>query len=454
MAARPVLTRGVVSETVCDLINDKNIEEWQPKLHFGKNQFLVPPPVFLDNSIPTKPGLELIVDIPVNPHGITGIYIDDFILLAVDIEGTDNLQRCNCAPLLAFNSCLQPLNENETIPCETMEARNKLHSEALLEEQKTILGWFINFQRLRIQLPDNKFKAWTASIKKMIKEESSTVKEIEQNIGQSVHLGLAIPSIHHFMSRLRDLHTLAKRRQSVKIQGEHIKDLQMMIEFLQNANEGISLNTIAFRQLTHIYRSDLCPTGLGGYSHKEWAWRYYLPEELKFCASNNLLEHLAAVISPWVDILANQVNPNNCVLLMTNSMMAKGWLKKSNFSKLGESPKQASAKIEAARMHASLFLKKGIKMHSQWFKGEENNVADALSCNNDRFNNKLTLIITSFCPLQAPSCFKILQLPKETISFLTALLCKLPVIEQLREEHTRSKLVMEKMEGMCQFHWH
>ena len=106
MAARPVLTRGVVSETVCDLINDKNIEEWQPKLHFGKNQFLVPPPVFLDNSIPTKPGLELIVDIPVDPCKITDVYIDDFILLAVDIEGTDNLQRCDRAPLLAFNSCL------------------------------------------------------------------------------------------------------------------------------------------------------------------------------------------------------------------------------------------------------------------------------------------------------------------------------------------------------------
>ncbi len=27
-------------------------------------------------------------------------------------------------------------------PCETMEGRNKLHSEALLEEQKTSLGWF------------------------------------------------------------------------------------------------------------------------------------------------------------------------------------------------------------------------------------------------------------------------------------------------------------------------
>ncbi len=90
----------------------------------------------------------------------------------------------------------------------------------------------------------------------------------------------------------------------MKINGEQVKDLQMMLEFLKIANRGISLNIIAFRRPTHIYRSDSCPAGLGGYSHKGWAWQYYLPADQKFKASNNLLEHLAAVISPWVDILA------------------------------------------------------------------------------------------------------------------------------------------------------
>ncbi len=104
-------------------------EEWQPELLFGKNRFSAPPPIFLDNSIPIEPGLELIVEIPVNPRGITDVYIDDFILLAVDIKGTDNLQRCDHAPLLAFDSCSRPLDENEPIPRETMQTRNKLHSE-------------------------------------------------------------------------------------------------------------------------------------------------------------------------------------------------------------------------------------------------------------------------------------------------------------------------------------
>ncbi len=113
---------------------------------------------------------------------MTDVYIDNFILLTVDVEGTDNLIRCDCTPLLAFDSCSGLLDEHEPIPRETMEARNKLHSEALLEEQKTILGWFIDFRRLQIQLPDNKFKAWATTTTKMIADGSSTAKEIEQNI--------------------------------------------------------------------------------------------------------------------------------------------------------------------------------------------------------------------------------------------------------------------------------
>jgi len=73
----------------------------------------------------------------------------------------------------------------------------------------------------------------------------------------------------------------------------------------------------------------------------------------------------------------------------------------------------------------------GIKCYSQWFTGERNQVSDALSRDDDRSNEELTSVIKSFCPLQVPSHFEILQLPKEIISWLTALLLKLPVSTQL-----------------------
>jgi hypothetical protein len=121
-----------------------------------------------------------------------------------------------------------------------------------------------------------------------------------------------------------------------------------MLDFLKIANAGISLNSIAFQQPTHIYWSNSCPAGLGSYSHKGFAWRWYIPENPKFRASNNLLEHLAAIISPCIDILAGRLQLQDCVLSMTNSTTTEGWLKKLNFSELGKTPLQALVQIKAA----------------------------------------------------------------------------------------------------------
>ncbi len=175
------------------------------------------------------------------------IYIDDLVSLTVEVEGSDNLIQCNRAPLLMFNAYSRPLDDNKPIPSEMMEARNKLESEALLEETKTIIGWLIDFRRLLIILPDNKFTAWTTAIETMIKDGTTTAKTLETNIFQLVHLGMAIPFVNHFMSRLRDLHSTAKQWRSVKIYGKYLKDLQLMLGFLKMANDGISLNSIAFR---------------------------------------------------------------------------------------------------------------------------------------------------------------------------------------------------------------
>ncbi len=67
-------------------------------------------------------------------------------------------------------------------------------------------------------------------------------------------------------------------------------------------------------------------------------------------------------------------------------------------------------------------------------------MSDALSRDDDRSDEELTRVIKSFCPSQVPSHFEILQLPKEIMLWLTALLLKLPVNVQLSEIHTRSKI--------------
>ena len=155
-----------------------------------------------------------------------------------------------------------------------------------------------------------------------------------------------------------------------------------MLRFLNIARKGIDMNLIAFRKPTHVYQSDSCPFGLGGYSDKGFAWRFEIPEDLCFRASNNLLEYITSIITPWVDMLAGRLTQGDCALSMTDSSTSAGWLRKTNFreyTRVNAEPVQAAVRIETAHHHATLFLNNGIKEYSQWFPCRENNVADALS---------------------------------------------------------------------------
>ena len=97
-----------------------------------------------------------------------------------------------------------------------------------------------------------------------------------------------------------------------------------MLRFLEIARQGINMNLIAFRRPTHVYQSDSCPFGLGGYSDKGFAWWFEILKDLRFRASNNLLEYVASIISPWVDLLASHLHQGDCALSMTDSTTSAG----------------------------------------------------------------------------------------------------------------------------------
>jgi hypothetical protein len=118
----------------------------------------------------------------------------------------------------------------------------------------------------------------------------------------------------------------------------------------------MDLNAIAYRPPTHVYQSDSCPAGLGGYSNKSFAWWFYLEPKYQSRASNNFLEHIAAIITLWVNIIAGRLTHGNCTLFMIDSMTSEGWLKKTNFIKDGEEPIQATICLKVACLHASQYL--------------------------------------------------------------------------------------------------
>ena len=268
-----------------------------------------------------------------------------------------------------------------------MDARKKLIAETGLSETKIILGWLLNFRTMTISLPENKYIAYSRAISNMIERGWTSKAELESNIGRWVHLGQILPQIHHFLSRLRFLLKRLQNKRQLSINQECIADIQFLLSVLVKCRDGIDMNTLSYRKPTHVYRSDSCPAGMGGYSDEGYAWRYYLPPELQFRASNNLLEHLAAIITPWIDIIAGRLTHGDCALSMTDSTTSEGWLRKSNFIKDGESPIQATIRLEVACHHALHYLNNGIREYSQWFCGVENNVANALSRDDDRLDN-------------------------------------------------------------------
>ncbi len=221
------------------------------------------------------------------------------IPLTIDIPDTNNLERCEAAALLAIHTTARPNHPSKPIPREEMEVRIKLSTVAGLEEQKVILGWHIDFCRLIISLAHNKFIAWTDSIHDMLSCGTTTAKELESMIGRLGHFGTITPFVYHFLSRLRDLQWKASRRRfPITIPPPCTEDLQLMLQFLHKAFNGIDMNIIALRRPTHIYRLDSCPYGLGRYSHKGFGWRYELQEEHRFRATNNLLEFIASIVLP------------------------------------------------------------------------------------------------------------------------------------------------------------
>jgi hypothetical protein len=118
-----------------------------------------------------------------------------------------------------------------------MDARDKLLAEAGLSETKVIPGWFFDFRKLQISLPENKFIAWTTNVSNLTAKGMTTAKELESTIGQLGHLALVVPGVHHFLSCLQELQQWATHCRSIQISDICQDDLTLMLCFLDIAKK-------------------------------------------------------------------------------------------------------------------------------------------------------------------------------------------------------------------------
>eukprot|EP00956_Cyclotella_meneghiniana_P034348 scaffold103894_cov40-Cyclotella_meneghiniana.AAC.3 len=384
--------------------------DWDPSELFSPLISQVPPRSDLPDDVPFGVGKELVVDVPVNSKGMSEIYVDDKLSCALDLPGSDHVDRCAGAALLSIHTIARPLSSHEPIPRETMAAIEKLLAEAGPEELKIMLGWHLNFRTLIISLPFNKAKAWSTEISEILSEGKTKAKRLERNIGRFVNIGMILPYVHHFLARLRTLLKHAKKRKSaIPLPPPVQEDLKLMQKVIVRAQNGIDMNNLAYRMPNIVYRNDSCPFGLGGYDVRASGWRWIIPPELRFRATNNLLEHLANIVSIKLGLLDGSIKKGDCVLSMSDSIVSCSWLKKSNFDEEPDiqedgtvkmDPLQAEVRAEVAREHALTMMENEICEYPQWFPGVQNVVADALSRDDDRDDETLTNLLLSHFPDQ------------------------------------------------------
>ena len=106
---------SLVSESICDLANHLlQNDKWIHEKYFSPIQDKIPTITTLSDDLPFADAHPVIVDVPCDLRGHAEIYIDDFIVVFVDIG--DNNIRANKAVPLATHVVGRPLLPLEVIP--------------------------------------------------------------------------------------------------------------------------------------------------------------------------------------------------------------------------------------------------------------------------------------------------------------------------------------------------
>ncbi len=355
---------GVISETITDIGNAQLQNKfWDHSDLYGSVSDQIATPLSLPESVPFHQSKDLSIQVPPNDKGKVDIYTDDLIGIAPDIE--DAPTRIVFAIPLAIRTLSRPNSDLDVIPRKDIISLKKLCAEGQLSEVKTVLGWTLNTRSLTISLPEYKVMDWLREIDTICLAKRVHFKTLESMLGRFNHVAYMLQPMHHFMGRLYRALLRAKARAGwTVLSSNELSDLNIHSEFLHYAKRGISLNNIAFRKPTSIYRLDASEFGLGGYNIITGrAWRWELPINLRLRTSINSLEFISSVINIWIDITLGLIQPEDCILSQTDSSSAARWLRKSNFT----DAKDEEIQLNTARKLATILIDSQSCIYSQWF---------------------------------------------------------------------------------------
>ena len=426
----------VLIELLTDLGNDIiNNPFWDPT----KTQATQPPPttipspVLLDSAIPFAPALPADVSLLLPRHGWVDGYIDD--LVGICLHMNDNATRTTRAILLAISIFARPTSTHKSnIPHPYILAMKKWLAEGTQEEQKIVLGWLIDTRRFTVALPPDKAKAYTTQILEILKAKRVNHKNLESIIGRIERTSYAVPNAKFFINRLRHLQYHTETRGWAFIPTSVQEDLRLHLEFIQKASIGTSINNLVHRTPSHVYYADSCPFGMGGYSARGRAWRFYIPPSLRSTHTNNLLEFIAQIVCIWIDALEGNLPPLSCCLGCSDSSSSVGWMFRSNFD-----PHTKPIHEHCSRHMARILMEYNSTLYSQHQRGKHNLFADILSRWHFLTTSELTIFLRTKFSTQLPTTFRISPLPNEISSWIISTLLRLQKQTQSQMGRTKTE---------------
>ena len=149
-------------------------------------------------------------------------------------------------------------------------------------------------------------------------------KKLESIIGRIERTSYAVPNAKFFINRLQYIMYQSTRRGWAHIPKSVRVDLNLHLEFIQQAAKGTSINNLVFRSPSRVYYVDSYPFGMGGYWAQGRAWRFYIPPSLRSIHTNNLLEFISQIICIWIDALDGNLPPLSCYLGCSDSTSSVG----------------------------------------------------------------------------------------------------------------------------------
>ena len=266
----------VIIEIITDLAYDiTNNPFWDHNKTFATepDPAQLRPPLLNPPSEPFVNALPADVHLPLPRHGYIDSYIDDIISACV--HRGDNAIRTTKAILLALFTMARPSSISPPLILHKyLLSIIKMIAEGQQTETKIVLGWLINTRSFLVQLPQDKYIAYTKQIQEVIRLRKSSNDNLESIIGRLGRVAYAVPHARFFLNRLRHLQMKTTKQKSVSIPQSVIDDLLLFIKYIKQCSIGTSINNLIFRRPSQFFWSDSCPFGLGGYSARGRAWRY------------------------------------------------------------------------------------------------------------------------------------------------------------------------------------